>query len=388
MTGINATGNNTPAKLLPQRISTRIVALAITTAATFNLSSFAQAPAFGSTAPGSLMPGSMAPGAGSMIPGPGMAPGAVVPGSVMPGSAGSQISIPGSVQQTQAVPNQTSQPMVPTAVPPTQPAPLSFLDISNGGFGKVDLDISDARLQNSSIDKLHIAASNLDMKAGSVKGLAITVNGGHFPMFIFDQLNLNAIGDMAFDPVLMKNDKVLQFKTPIEAEVSAVISQQSLNAFLGAPQTLEKLSVTANKKVGMLASLLGANASNFGITLSGATVTLQKQNRISVSTQANIGMGTNSIPMPLELNAKLGLENGWISVSDTHLNTNGSEISPTLSEMLVKKVNGLASWGSKSDDIQFSFTDLKVVPGKQFSLKGTAKISRLRFGQQLPAATE
>lgn len=301
--------------------------------------------------------------------------------------------VPGSVEQTHVLPptGQTS-PTMPTvppasiqpALPPTQPAPLSFLDISNGGFGKVDLEIENAQLQNSSIDKLHVSAVGLDMRAGTVKGLSIGVNGGHFPMFVFDQLSLNAVGDMAFDPASMKNDKVLQFKTPVDAEVSAVISQQSLNAFLGAPQTLERLSVTANKKVGMLASLLGANASNFGITLSGANVTLQKQNRISFTTQANIGMGGTAMPMPLELNAKLGLENGWIAVSDTHLNTNGSEISPTLSEMLVKRVNGLASWGSKSDDIQFSFTDLKVVPGKQFSLKGTAKISRLRFGQQLP----
>jgi hypothetical protein len=304
--------------------------------------------------------------------------------------------VPGSIEQTQMLPTPLpptppaapSLPPMPRlaqpAIPPTQPAPLSFLDISNGGFGKVDLEIDDAHLQNSSIDKLRISAAGLDMRAGTVKGLNISVNGGHFPMFVFDQLSLNAIGDMAFDPILMKNDKVLQFKTPIDAEVSAVISQQSLNAFLGAPQTLERLSVTANKKVGMLASLLGANAANFGITLSGANVTLQKQNRISFTTQANIGMGGTAMPMPLELNAKLGLENGWIAVSDTHLNTNGSEISPTLSEMLVKRVNGLASWGSKSDDIQFSFTDLKVVPGKQFSLKGTAKISRLRFGQQLP----
>jgi hypothetical protein len=155
---------------------------------------------------------------------------------------------------------------------------------------------------------------------------------------------------------------------------------------LSSPQTLERLSVTANKKVGMLASLLGANASSFGITLNGAAVSLLKQNRISITTQANVGLGGIGMPLPLELNAKLGLENGWIAVSDTHLNTNGSEISASLSEMLVKKMNGLASWGGRSDDIQFSFTDLKVVPGKQFSLKGTAKISRLRFGQQLAAA--
>lgn len=289
-------------------------------------------------------------------------------------------------------PQLNQQPVPPQATqlpstPSIQQGALSFLDMSAGNYGKVNLEIDDAHLRGATVDKLHVQATNLDLQSGNVKGLNITVSGGHFPMFVFDQLSLNAVGEMNFDPLLMRNDKVLQFKTPVDAEVSAVVSQQSLNAFLSAPQTLEKLSITANKKIGMLASLFGANANNFGITLSGANVVLQKQNRVSVTTQANIGMGESGMPMPLELNAKLGLENGWVAVSDTHLNTNGSEISPTLSEMLVKRVNGLASWGNRSDDIQFSFTDLKVVPGKQFSLKGTAKISRLRFGQQaVPSA--
>jgi hypothetical protein len=296
--------------------------------------------------------------------------------------------VPGGVEQNQTLPPMVqpeviTKPQTPTPTP-TPPQPLSFLDISDGSFGKVELDIDDARLQGSRVNRLHINAGDLDMKAGTLKSLNINVTGGIFPMFVFDQLSLSAAGDMGFDPGMMRNDKVLQFKTPIDAEVSAVVSQQSLNTWLSAPQTLEKLSVTASKKIGMLASLLGANASNFGITLSGAAVALQKQNRISVTTQANIG----GMPLPLELDAKLALENGWIAVSDTHLNTNGSEISPSLSEMLVKKVNSLAAWGGKSDDIQFSFTDLKVVPGKQFSLKGTAKINRLRFGQQAPPAVE
>ncbi|HEY9676499.1 MAG TPA: hypothetical protein V6C76_00755 [Drouetiella sp.] len=294
--------------------------------------------------------------------------------------------VPGGVEQTQVIPNQQQMVLPPQATPP-MPNPLSFLDIADGSFGKLDLAIDDVHLQGSSIDKMHIIANNLDMKTGTLKGLTINVNGGHFPMFVFDQLVINSLGDMAFDPNQMKNDKVIQFKTPIDAEVSATISQQSLNAYLSNPQTLEKLSVTAGKKIGALASLLGGNASSFGITLNGANVVLQKNNRVSLTTEANVAMGPGGgMALPLELTAQLGLENGWIALSDTHLNANGSEISPSLSEMLVKKVNGLAGWGGKSDDIHFSFTDLKVVPNKLFTLKGTAKIARLRFGQQFPAA--
>lgn len=276
----------------------------------------------------------------------------------------------------------TPTPTAPTntTVVPTEPP--SELDINSGRFGRLDIDLVDGKFSEASVDKLHLTATDMDLKASTLKALAITVNGGHFQEFIFDQFTLNTQGDLNFDSSLLLNDKVLQFNTPAEANVTAVVNQDSLNAFLSAPKTLEKLSVQGNKRVGMLATMLGANASNFGITLSGANVTLLKQNRVSITTNANVGMSGIGVPLPLELNAKLGLENGWIAVSDTHLNTNGQEISPQLSEMLVKKINGLASWGTKSNDIQFSFTDLKVIAGKQFILKGTAKINRLRFGRQ------
>jgi hypothetical protein len=88
------------------------------------------------------------------------------------------------------------------------------------------------------------------------------------------------------------------------------------------------------------------------------------------------------------VDAQLGVKDGWVDVSDTHLMTNGQEISPQLSEMLVNKINSLASWGHKSDDIQFDFTDIKVVPGKQFTVKGTALIKRLRLERSKDDPTE
>jgi hypothetical protein len=48
--------------------------------------------------------------------------------------------------------------------------------------------------------------------------------------------------------------------------------------------------------------------------------------------------------------------------------------------MLVKHVNEMADWAKLSDDIKFSFSELKVIPNKQFMVRGTAQINRLRFG--------
>lgn len=87
------------------------------------------------------------------------------------------------------------------------------------------------------------------------------------------------------------------------------------------------------------------------------------------------------MPIPVQLNTRLGLKDGWVELSDTHLLTSGQEISPELSNMIVKKVNGLANWGQSTDDIIFKFTKIKVIPGNKFILEGTADVNRLRFGR-------
>jgi hypothetical protein len=88
-----------------------------------------------------------------------------------------------------------------------------------------------------------------------------------------------------------------------------------------------------------------------------------------------------TIPLKAEVESKLFLQDGWVQVGETKLMTSGQEISPQLSEMLVKKINNLSNLGHRSDDIHFAFTDIKVQAGKQLVVTGTAQINRLRFGR-------
>jgi hypothetical protein len=286
------------------------------------------------------------------------------------------------VQQTQSLPgldvmlkNRPDQ--GPVIVPP-----ISFVDINTGHFGALEINLTDAQFLDTSVDKLHLLANNMDLNKGVLQSLKIDIAGGHFADFVFDQLSLATQGNLNFDPGVLLNHRMLQFTEPAQAEVTAVVSQASLNQFLNAPHTLEKLSVTATKQATAIASLFGANANNIGLHLEGADVTLGKSNHLLINAKTSLGMGAVGVPIPLQLDAKLGLTDGWVTVSDTHLESNGQEISPALSQMLVKKINGLASWGHKSDDIQFSFTDLKVVANKQFIVHGTAQIRRLRFSKE------
>jgi hypothetical protein len=274
--------------------------------------------------------------------------------------------------------------------PQTQPAavspqnqvlvtPSSLIDLTSASFDHFEVNVDRAQFKETSLDHAHIGVQGMDFRQGTLQGLSISLSGGRFEQFIFDQMNIDTDGQMHFDPALLLTEKVLQFDAPQRANISVIVSQASLNQFLSSPKTLDKISVTASKRISTIASFFGANAANIGLHLTDVKVFLQKANKVVLQITANVGMGGVGVPLSFQIDAKLGIKNGWVEVTDAHLITNGQEISPQLSEALLRKVNSLASWGHRSDDIQFQFNDIKVLPGKQFVVKGTVIIKRLRL---------
>jgi hypothetical protein len=101
---------------------------------------------------------------------------------------------------------------------------------------------------------------------------------------------------------------------------------------------------------------------------------------LQIDVVANVDVLNTANNLPVTLITKLGLLNGWINLSNTKILTSGQELSSELSAMVIKRINRLAEWGSHNNDIHFTFTQLRVVPGDRFELVGTAEIKRLRFG--------
>lgn len=259
--------------------------------------------------------------------------------------------------------------------------PLSFVDINSGRFGKLDIDMEDGQFLDGAAKQLHLTARNLDLNEGILKSLDINVNGGTFQDFTIDNLVLTTAGDLNFDTGILLNHKILRFTTPAQAQVTATISQDSLNRFINSPRTLDRLSYTATKSGGMLANILGSIGGNVGFSLTQGDIRLAKANSINMNLQTRVGLGQVGVPIPVAIKAKLGLKDGWVEMQDTEVTTNGQALSPEIAKLIVNKVNGLSNWGKRSDDIQFSFTELKVVPGKQFILKGTAEVKQFRFSR-------
>jgi hypothetical protein len=292
-----------------------------------------------------------------------------------------------------SLPNSSAQELSPGNSLPFMPIPagtqtiaapnLSFVDINSGRFGKLEIDMLDGQFCDGACENIHLTAREMDFNLGELKSLDIEAKGAHLRDFIIDKLTLSTQGALNFDTRLLLNHKTLQFNSPAQAQVTAIISQDSLNKFLKAPNTLDRLSYSVTQKNGVLASILGSAAGGpAGLIVEAANINLQKGNKVNVTAGGKVGVGQLSIPLNAQLESQLYLENGWVFMKDTKLMTAGQEISPQLSEILVKKINSLSNIGSRSDDIQFSFTDLKVIPGRQLVVSGTAQVNRLRFGRQ------
>lgn len=271
------------------------------------------------------------------------------------------------------------QPPVQGQAPVVVP-PITFVDVNSGKFGKLEIDLEDAQFLDGAADRLHLIARDLDVREGVLKSLDINVTGGHLRDFIVDHFTLTTQGPMRFDSGVLINQKVLQFVEPTVADVTADISQESLNKFINAPSTMDRLSAQVGKRAGALASIFGGKAP--GLTVSNGQLLLAKGNHVNLKFDAKVGIGEVGVPMPVEIDSVLALQDGWVQVTDSKLLTSGQEISPAISQWLVKKVNELSQFGALSDDIHFRFTELKMKPGKGFFLKGTAEVNRLRFGRQ------
>ncbi len=100
--------------------------------------------------------------------------------------SGSPVSLAG-VDAALSRPAGSTEPVV---VPP-----ISFVDVNSGRFGKLEIDLEDGQFLDTAVDKLHLIAQSLDVRAGTLESLNIAILGGHIHDFIFDKLNMSTSGN-------------------------------------------------------------------------------------------------------------------------------------------------------------------------------------------------
>lgn len=264
--------------------------------------------------------------------------------------------------------------MAPLAAPP-----ISFVDVNSGRFGKMEIDLEDGQFLEGSCSNLHVTARNLDVQQGVLKSLDISVSNGHFQDFIIDNISISTQGSLRFDSGMLINHRVIQFLEPAQASVAVEISQESLNKFLNAPTTLDRLSYSAIRKGSAIAGMLGGKIPNIGLSISNAKLVLLKNNGVNITFDSKVGMGDVAVPIPVEASSQLALQNGTVQLINTQVKTNGQQISPAINQFLVQKVNSLSAWQTRSKDIQFRFTELIIKPNKKFLVTGQAELNRLKF---------
>jgi hypothetical protein len=263
---------------------------------------------------------------------------------------------------------------------PTSPfaLPDKLLDLNSGLCRKMEFDLSGGQSKEASVDNLHVITQDLDMRQGVLGSFDIGLRGGHYEEFTIDQLRITSTTPVGFNPDALLNRRAFEFTRPASANVSAVISQNSLNRFISSPRTLQLLSQGAQTNMpSFLNQLIGAALQ---VHFQQAALKLLPENRVQIDLKANVDVMHSESILPVTLITRLGLAQGWVNLSDTRILTSGQELSPELSALVVGRINRLAEWGSHNNDIQFTFTQLNVIPGDRFELVGTAQIKRLRFG--------
>jgi hypothetical protein len=264
--------------------------------------------------------------------------------------------------------------------PPVVVAPSSLIDLTTAKFGRLDIQLKDASFLDAQVRDLRLTAENMDMTKGTLDSLSIQVDQGSFQEFTIDSLRLWTHGALNFDSNKLLNDKVLQFREPASAHARVAVSQDSLNKFLNAPFVLARLSGAAKKRVPIL-STLAMHDVNFGFSFLKGDVKLQPENVVRLTMDSKLGMGKVGMPVTLSAETKVNLNEGWVNLSETRLVTGGQAVPKDMAEKIVNRINSLSKWGTSSDDIQFQFTDLNVVPNDRLELEGTAVITRLRFAR-------
>lgn len=252
------------------------------------------------------------------------------------------------------------------------------IDLSSAKFGRLQIDLIDAFFLDAQAREIKLSAENMDLAKGTLDSLNLFVDDGQFQDFTVDSTKLWTHGVLNFDPAKLFNERILEFREPASAHARVSVTQASLNKFLNASFILERLSGAAKKRVPIL-SAMARHDVNFGFSFSKADLKLEPDNHLRLSMNSRLGMGKLGVPVMLSAQTKLSLDNGWVKLEETHFVSGGQTVPKDLAAKIVKRINDLSRWGAQSDDIQFEFTELTIVPDDHLELEGSATIKRLRF---------
>lgn len=294
-----------------------------------------------------------------------------------PQGAAPQFPVQNNLASPQYSPNQYAPNQLAPSMSNQQQVP-SLINLNTGRFAKLEFDIAGGQFQETSVDAMHVLASELDMSRGQLGAMDLLISGGHLQGFTFDKLRIASTRRLAFSSEALLNRRLFEFTEPVAANVVAVVSQKSLNEFIASPNTLQMLSTGASNHLGNLLTEIVGSA--LTVKFLSAALQLQADNRIQTDVNVLIDVMKVGTAMPLSLSTKLSLQNGWLNLSDTQIMASGQELPPEMANLVISRINRLSEWGRNNPDIRFTFTQLQVIPGDRFELSGTAQLNRLRFG--------
>ena len=255
------------------------------------------------------------------------------------------------------------------AMAPIQAGTASMVDLPDSLAKSVTLNIEDARFASRSVGHLTLRATNIDFRQGVLSALHANLKQGNLDNNVLvDELTIDTEG-FRFDTLELLNHQRFVLREPIQAGVSLLMSEASLNTFVSHPKTIQRLEKALQKKTGGIRV----------ITLTQPRLRLQGRNAVDLLMNVIVGQ---SLVTPVEIKGKLKIDDRQRLVFDRLKITSGGALLPVdIAHVIEKQLNdaiNLKKMGGKHFVI--AAERLKIT-SKTLQISGHATMTRLEFGK-------
>jgi hypothetical protein len=242
------------------------------------------------------------------------------------------------------------------------------LDLPDSSAQSVSLDILKGRFSDYSVGRVTLTGSGIDFRNGTLQGLKADILAGDFDNLLVDKLVL-VTPAFSFDTMQLLNHRTFVLSQPVTAKVNLVLSEAGLNRFLANPKTLSKIEKAVQKQTAGLKL----------VTFSNPTFNLAGGNKIKLNVTGVVAQG---LVVPLQMDGRLAIQAGQLSIQDMHIASGGSDLELPLdvAKSFQSKINELIDFKRLGKNSMVITADSMKVSGKALTIEGHALLTKLQFG--------
>ena len=244
-------------------------------------------------------------------------------------------------------------------------------------ISKIDnlvLNLHNAYFQDFSVDNLNLTTNFLDFNSNKISDLYVKIRGIHSKDIILDELDL-LFKDIYLDikSLIAKRDFAL--KQPLQANVTIIATEKTLNQLISNPVILNNLSNLATTKISKLGIDLGSGM----ISFKDPKIKILPNNSLELNLVSSFA---NTISYPVSLTTKLAIQNSNLVSISPKLSSYGITLPQNISDKLNDQINGVLDFKKKlGKNFEVKMVSIQTVPNNRIIITAETTINKLKLGK-------